>query len=810
VKFEVDPRVVLELGADLISDDVQALVELVKNAYDADATYAKITVSSDGSPPVSQLVSSSPGFIVVDDDGTGMSPEDIQRGWLRVGRSEKRAFKSAGKTTRRGRTPLGDKGLGRLGTQRLGSGLEIATKSRRSGPELVVGVSWNDFEQAETLDDIDVNLEERAAERVRTATGTSLVVCGLREPDHWTDTRTRATLQRKLSQMISPYEAIKDFVVSATIDGEPLELIELTRRVRETARTHYDVTFDGESLSIRGRARMSIFSGQSRADQDDYARLTAGDGGERLFLFLKEQPSVADIGLKRGPGGWFAEFHRTIQLTDKDPSAVTPGPFHAEIDSFSLGADAPWRDVFTAMQEYRDFIQDLSGIRVYRDGFGIRVDTDWLELADQWTSARSWYGLRPQTTVGYVAISSGANVQLAEKTDREGFVDTPAYRSFVLLMREVVKFAADAQGALGRAWVSYRNEVAREEAGGRNDATAESLVDDIKSAVTETARVAASIARVGQKLSQGRERAQSAAESAESAGDVDAFRAATREYAASLAEAEKLLMPLGPQATLLHDAIAKASVVRNELDILRQQLELSYETMSLGLTAEALSHEMFNVADALAARTNAIASRLRSGRIDDAAVTAYVEHVRGVVRALRKQLAHFGPSLRFVRERRETIDLLTFGKSTASYYRSRWRNAGRPIDIQIEGESFTVRMSRGKLTQAFDNLLLNSEYWLSRDLELDAIRRGIILVELNRPFVVVSDNGQGVDPQTERSLFEPFVTAKPSGVGRGLGLFVTRQLLNSEGCEISLATDRNKFDRQYKFVLDFANVVSVR
>ena len=68
---------------------------------------------------------------------------------------------------------------------------------------------------------------------------------------------------------------------------------------------------------------------------------------------------------------------------------ANPGPFHAEIDSFDLGTETFEQNVFGRVSEYKDYIKNLSGIRVYRDGFGIRVDPDWLKLGQQQTSGRS-------------------------------------------------------------------------------------------------------------------------------------------------------------------------------------------------------------------------------------------------------------------------------------------------------------------------------------------------------------------------------------------------------------------------------------
>ena len=94
-----------------------------------------------------------------------------------------------------------------------------------------------------------------------------------------------------------------------------------------------------------------------------------------------------------------------------------------------------------------------------------------------------------------------------------------------------------------------------------------------------------------------------------------------------------------------------------------------------------------------------------------------MQYARGSVGALRKELAHFSPSLRYVRERRESIDMLGFATEIAEYYSSHWHGRGKNagIDVTVIDESaspFMVRGNRGKLTQVLDNLLLNSGYWI--------------------------------------------------------------------------------------------------
>ena len=126
-QFEIDASVVFQLGESLITDAVQALMELVKNSDHADASYCKLSVSTTpDNEPVSSFKGAK-GTITVEDDGIGMDLDSIRTGWLTISNSGKRALKRRAGTTTKGRTPLGDKGLGRLGTQRLGSNLEMIT-----------------------------------------------------------------------------------------------------------------------------------------------------------------------------------------------------------------------------------------------------------------------------------------------------------------------------------------------------------------------------------------------------------------------------------------------------------------------------------------------------------------------------------------------------------------------------------------------------------------------------------------------------------------------------------------------------------
>ena len=159
-RFDINAAVVFRLGEELITDVVQALVELVKNSYDADATWVKVTIDTRGRNKSGRNYADAIGVILVEDDGHGMDGSTIQRGWLTIANSPKREDKAAGRLTSRGRTPIGDKGLGRLGSQRLAHNVEIATRPRADPTtEHYIAFSWEDFRDTTKLGEVPLKLE---------------------------------------------------------------------------------------------------------------------------------------------------------------------------------------------------------------------------------------------------------------------------------------------------------------------------------------------------------------------------------------------------------------------------------------------------------------------------------------------------------------------------------------------------------------------------------------------------------------------------------------------------------------------------
>ncbi len=815
--WDIHPSVVLQLGEDLITDVVQALVELVKNSYDADATYAKVIIRTDKNDIPGSMYPDAEGSIVIDDDGCGMDPQTIQRGWLTISNSLKREMKASKRTTRLGRTPLGDKGLGRLGAQRLGSNLEIITRPDGSSTGYHIGCSWQDFERQGLLSTIPV---ERVDIPDIGRKGTRVIISGLRNTELWKRNAVD-TLKDQLSLMISPYKDVRDFHVIVIVNGRSLELADIPDRIRDSAQLRYWIDYRDQKLSVLGKVGFTYLHPGNRRENELFREMIQADGGAGFLEFLAGQPSARGLAMARSyDGKWFVEFRQDRVLSDLDSvsfadgTLADPGPFRGEVDSFDLGKSAETQGVFDKATEYRRYIKSLSGIRVYRDGFAIRVDKDWLKLGESWTSGPSYYGLKPNNTIGYLALSARDNSVLEETTDREGFKATPYYENFYRLLQHFVQITQQAQESLRRSALAYVRSQSRGDAGVSEAAGPEEIAREINVGLSKGKEIQGLLQALDATLSQAADIAHDELSEAnglpaDHATHSQASQSTVSDLVAHIDEARSAIRRIQEYPRETEHLWKLSSVMRDQIDQLREQLDQMYETVSLGLTAEALSHEIHSTADRLALLTRQVTEHLRQSGSADSKVLAFIEHVKSGVSAMRKQLSHLAPSLQYVREERVTIDLPLFFAEMAEYYEDRLRDEKIQLFIENSGP-FNLVLNKGKLTQIIDNLVLNSEYWLREDLRTGRIRQGRISIEIRKPYVRISDNGRGIDRSVEESLFEPFVTTKGRGKGRGLGLFIVRQLLDSEGCTISLLQTRNEQGHRYIFEIDLSGGIDGR
>lgn len=798
---EVDANVVRQLGEELITDAEQALLELIKNAYDADAQVARVIVNTEDGNEDNAGKQRAKGSIVVEDDGAGMDLDTIQRGWLTISLSIKKSLKERGKKTPVfHRTPLGDKGLGRLGTMKIGDTIEIVTHAAKEEAGYRVRLSWSKFMPGTLLSRVPVEVEKvEAAKR----TGTRLTITGLHEPQYWRGSARQSRLVESMSTLVSPFQRFANFRIVLEVDGNNLELHEIGESVRNGATTRFSFSWTGKALECKAQLKMSLFRGSTEGEE--YEQLVFGDKGAALAKFLKAEAKVRGTLSTPAKGPWFIEVVQTNESEDfLQGRGEDPGAFVGEIDAFEL--DSPESaELFSNASEYRQYIKRFAGVSVYRDHFAIRMEEDWLRLGQSWTSGRSYYGLKPANTIGFFELSAQGNPQLREKSDREGFLDTPASRGFLAIASECVGFANAVLTDVRRAFVRFKERQTASQAQLVTAWTPPDAVRALNEARQTAKKAQATLAATERQRKAAVVRVRDSLQQLVEGGGVPsaqlkAANEAIKQLDQVVGEWERQRTVLEAQLETLKEDQALTTALLQRFDQFKTQLGEVYEAVGLGLVAEGIAHEMEGVLEDLVQRTNRAVPRAK--RTGDTNLVGYVEAVRATVSALRKQVSFLDPMLRTTREQKGTFSVARFVEEFVDLRRERLSRFEITASVVPE-KDFTVRMSRGRLIQVLENLMRNSEYWLRQSASGG---HGRITFEIIEPQIVVSDSGPGVKPGVENALFEPFVSGKPAGQGRGLGLFISRQLLQRDGCDLVLEPDRNEKGRRYRFAVDLESV----
>jgi Histidine kinase-, DNA gyrase B-, and HSP90-like ATPase len=240
--FKVKPRLLMLLGDQLIRDANLAVFELVKNAYDADATECSVTVKQPDDP--------SDARIEVRDNGSGMDEQTIRDTWMVIA-TDFRALQRQGGTRSRKfhRFPLGEKGLGRLSVHKLGRSIRMVTRVR-GGEELVLQFDWDKLENATELDRAFVRLSAREPRSFPGSKhGTRIVITRLRE--QWTRGELRR-LHRAVNSLCSPFKGPSDFEVALSAPGHEdwLEKMVTAETAKESALYHISGSLEGKTASF--------------------------------------------------------------------------------------------------------------------------------------------------------------------------------------------------------------------------------------------------------------------------------------------------------------------------------------------------------------------------------------------------------------------------------------------------------------------------------------------------------------------------------------------------------------------------------
>jgi len=397
--FQPKARIIKLLGDELITNEVIAMVELVKNSYDADAAEVKITLENVRDPEC--------GRIVIHDNGIGMNLDTILNAWLQPGTDVKKKNREKNERSRIFHRPiLGEKGVGRFAAQKLGSLITLTTRSKEDKLETSVEVNWKEFERDKLLSEIPVRWIRIEPKTFReNQTGTSLEIRFLAKP--WTKEMV-SNLAQKLVSLQSPFREERDFEI--TIESEEFP------EVAEQAKFPINL-FSSAVYSLSGTVSdEGILRARYRFLNPAFKQF------ERPFEIrntdIKEPSDFKSDGSIRKPmcGGLAFRFY----VWDLDPLTL--------------------RET-VSRKTYNTYIQPLTGVRIYRDNFRVwpygEQDNDWLELDIRRVNNPSKC-LSNNQIIGLVQISHDTNPALRDKTDREGLIENLEYKDFKNLILSTI------------------------------------------------------------------------------------------------------------------------------------------------------------------------------------------------------------------------------------------------------------------------------------------------------------------------------------------------------------------------------------
>jgi signal transduction histidine kinase len=407
LKFSVDSHLVGELGERLVAQNYVALAELIKNSYDADATKVTIRLVNTG-------LGEGLGSIEVVDNGHGMDFGSVRDHWMRVATVNKIEQPTS---PRFGRPKTGNKGIGRFACQRLAQELEMETTARTAQDHFehtILRIVWADFVPGTDLTEIPCEVHHGPA--TGEGTGLTLRLQLLREA--WTQRDFDILRRQILTLTISKGQTREGF------EADPgFEIVIEGREWETDPRPLYDQLMDA------GWGRLKV-----QVDSKGEVAYTLDAKGVQKVRFEPPEPRPSLKGV-------------TVDL------AVVPRKkkYYRRPDIISQGVS--------------DIISDeYAGVRVYLDGFRVypygEFGDDWLDLdkesARNVTAVPDRYkelaGRLPGVNVGRawlnhprnawlfggVQVSTSETPELTPKSNREGFVQTPAFISLKELCRDAL------------------------------------------------------------------------------------------------------------------------------------------------------------------------------------------------------------------------------------------------------------------------------------------------------------------------------------------------------------------------------------
>ena len=446
IQFNVDAYTARLIGRENVSKLEGAVLEIVKNAYDADAKV------------FCMYYSEAQHCIYILDNGTGMKESVLREHWMTIGNSSKKtSFNTAGN-----RIQTGAKGIGRFALDRISDCCEMLTISEKGGLEWVV--NWNDFSEVKMLSDVKARLYDSDESLLEYAnistwenrgvaslisklplgyTGTVFRLYGLH--DDWGG-RTMSKIRNHLENLLPP-DVVKDFDIYFFDDETSAEEAKIISANLDSF--DYKIEFDvhGEELQIEITRNEFDFGDEENrilreADIPEVEKKYFHGAVKKLSF------SFSEIGEKENVIGDYRGilYFNKISVTKSDTE----------------------RFYYKDIKGRKNLSKEFGGIKLYRDHFRVRPygeygdnDFDWLELAPRVRRSPAGLGhekgnwrVSSEQMIGTVDISR-ENTNLDDAANRNGIQEGVGFEQLRrVLLAVITEFERDRQ-YIGRKLAAY-------------------------------------------------------------------------------------------------------------------------------------------------------------------------------------------------------------------------------------------------------------------------------------------------------------------------------------------------------------------
>jgi signal transduction histidine kinase len=404
--FKPKARIILQLGDQLIRSENIAVLEIIKNSYDACAQKVTITMEKVDNPEN--------GSIVIEDDGFGMDYNILKDVWLVPGTThKKKQIESENFISPCNRAPMGEKGIGRFGAHKLGEQIEVITR-KTGNREAVLQINWKDFDNDKMLDDIPINLIEREPEVFKgDKTGTRITIRTLRS--RWTRGAVR-NLYTAINTLNSPFENVSSFRVLLKIDRpEWLQGLLSFEDIKDNALFVAEAELESKQI-VKFKYEFKPWTTLKKLTRRVYEIENPINMVQKEYDEKQKKKIFKDIDLSKHKIG---RIKLKMLIFDLDTNLMSFGGIQDK-------------------RGFKEYLKTNGGVRVYRDGMRVydygEPGNDWLSLDLERVNLPA-ARISNNIVIGAIYLDRLASRDLIEKTNREGFIENEAFRTFYSAIR---------------------------------------------------------------------------------------------------------------------------------------------------------------------------------------------------------------------------------------------------------------------------------------------------------------------------------------------------------------------------------------